>query len=173
MNRCLTILIYLIIHFSAFSRSGLPAELKGNWLNANDSIEWVISFQPEFAVYENQFWDYDSILSKEGKYLFHLSNTSQNKSVCIKKIDESTILLSSDSKNDLRCTKRKAVKPDFNHYDTLGFAMPLLTDDSVTIRGFIEDYDPKIYQQFGTANYLCVLTTLTDNHKTEFDILDI
>lgn len=170
MNNCLTLLIFLTFSFSAFSQSNLPAELKGNWLNANDSIEWVISFQPGFAVYEEQFWDYKSILSKEGKYLLQLSNDKQNRSISVEVKDHSTILISSEKKGDLLCTKRKAVKPDFMHYDTLGFAEPLLTDDTVTIRGFIEDYDPKIYQTFGEAQYLSVLAIFTNNYKTEFNI---
>jgi thiol-disulfide isomerase/thioredoxin len=163
-------LILLSISFSAYSQSSLPPELKGNWLNTCDSIEWIVSFQPGFAVYENQFWDYKSILFEDGGYLLQLNNTKINNSLSVKIINETTLLLSSGSKKDILCTNRKAAKPDFRYYDTLEFNEPLIQDDSITIRGFIEDYDNKIYQRTGNVSFMSVLSVRSGSYNTKFDI---
>jgi thiol-disulfide isomerase/thioredoxin len=73
-------------------------------------------------------------------------------------------------KPPIRCTNQKARKPDFRNYDTLEFKEPILVDDTATIIGFIEDYDPEIFLKTGNVEYYSVLTRWGDNSKTVFQI---
>jgi len=45
----------------------LPAEIAGNWLNANNQLQWVIGFHKEAAIYNNQIWHYNKISKKNDK----------------------------------------------------------------------------------------------------------
>jgi thiol-disulfide isomerase/thioredoxin len=147
----------------------IPPEIKGNWLNAVDSIEWVYGFQPEFAVAENGFWDYRSVTKSNNKVRLVLQNESQRKKIQVDIVDSTTLLISEKGQPPVKYTSRKAIQPDFSNYDTELFAEPILKDDSATIIGFIEDYCSGLFAEKGTLHHYNIFTALNDA-STEFKI---
>jgi thiol-disulfide isomerase/thioredoxin len=170
MKKLFVTILTLQLCIAAFSQQNLPSELKGNWLNAADSIEWLYSFQPGFAVCETQFWEYKTITRQENEYNLHLVNGKEKKLLSIKVIDSTSLQITVNGINPIRCTNQKARKPDFRNYDTLEFKEPILVDDTSTIIGFIEDYDPEIFSKTGSVEYYSVLTVTGNNSKTVFQI---
>jgi hypothetical protein len=62
-----SIFLFLIVLYATMAcrNTAFPPEIKGNWLSAADSIEWVYSFQHGFAVFDNSFWSYRSVSQKQ------------------------------------------------------------------------------------------------------------
>ncbi len=160
----------LLFVLGAFSQQNLPPEIKGNWLNAADSIEWMYSFQPKFAVFDTKFWDYKSITRKGNEYNLQLVSGKEKKLLTVKAIDSTSLLIAIDGKTPIRCTNQKARKPDFRNYDTQEFKEPILVDDTAIILGFIEDYDTSVFPQTGKIFYYSVLTGFMGGAQTEFVI---
>jgi thiol-disulfide isomerase/thioredoxin len=147
----------------------IPPEIKGNWLNATDSIAWVYSFQPEFAVVENSFWDYHSVSKSNTTIRLVLKNEGQRKKIQVDIVDSTTLMIAVKGQPPIKYTSRKAIQPDFRNYDTTLFTEPILKDDSATIIGFIEDYCPKLYAEKGTLYHYNIFTA-SDDASTEFKI---
>lgn len=170
MKRLLLFITLTLLGTSLFSQNALPTALKGNWLNANDSIEWIISFMPGFAVYATQFWDYETIESVNDGYFILLSNLTGKHQINATLSDDGSLLLNIEKHKPLQCTRVKALHPDFSNHKASPFLGSLLTDDTVTIRGFIEDYDPELYLGTGYAYYLNTLTSFTKTQNHPFEI---
>jgi thiol-disulfide isomerase/thioredoxin len=170
MKKLFATILTLQLCIAAFSQQNFPFDLKGNWLNAADSIEWLYSFQPGFAVCETQFWEYKTITRQGNEYNLHLVNGEEKKLLSVKVIDSTWLQITENGKNPIRCINQKARKPDFRNYDTLEFKEPILVDDTATIIGFVEDYDPEIFSKTGSVEYYSVLSGSSDNSKTKFQI---
>jgi thiol-disulfide isomerase/thioredoxin len=165
----LTILLIFNIGL-AFSQQKVPVEIKGNWLSANDSIEWRYSFQPKFAVFDSEYWEYKTISRQGNEYRIHVVNGIENEQLIVIVVDSSTLLIALDDGKPILCTSRKAQKPDFRNYDTQIFEEPLLVDDSATVTGFIEDYDPELFPTTGSINNYSALTGFEELAITKFVI---
>jgi hypothetical protein len=150
------ITILFLFSINAFSQQ-IPSEIKGNWLNAVDSIEWLYSFQPKFAVFDTKFWDYKSITKYGNEYKLQLVSGKEKKLLTVKAIDSTLLIITAEGKTPNRCTNQKARKPNFRNYDTLEFKEPILVDDTATIIGFIEDYDTAVFSKAGKISYISVL----------------
>ncbi|MDO8896554.1 MAG: hypothetical protein Q7V19_02805, partial [Bacteroidales bacterium] len=122
MRAILPISLIFTILISCSTQTKLPEKLKGNWLNANDSIEWVISLQPDFAVYDNKFWDYKSISGSSNHFLIKLTNGNQTISLNTELKDSLSLKITNTNNIDMRLTRKKASRPDFQHYDMQGFS---------------------------------------------------
>lgn len=170
MKKQLLFTLSMVVSTCLFSQNTLPSTLKGNWLNANDSIEWVISFQPGFAAYDTQFWDYEAIESATDGYKVVLSNKTGTHQINADVTDDGFLMLTVDNQKPMRYTRKKALNPDFKNHKSPPFSGSLLTDDTVTIRGFIEDYDPELYEGKGSAYYLNTLTRFPKNYEHFFEI---
>ena len=170
MRKLFVTILSIQLYIAAFSQQNLPAELKGNWLNAADSIEWLYSFQPGFAVCETQFWEYKTITRQGNEYNLHLVNGEEKKLLSVKVIDNTSLQITVQGKTPTLCTNQKARKPDFRNYDTLEFKEPILVDDTSTIIGFIEDYDTKVFSKTGKISYYSILSGFSKDSETEFAI---
>lgn len=162
-HRIITLMM-LAITFSCATNKDLPQNIKGNWLNVNDSIEWVLSFQPGFAVFNNEFYDYQKISGTNEKVKIVLKNQKRKHKFNIDIIDDNTISVNSPGGKGWKLTKVKAVDPSFRNYDQNGFGNIQMVDDTAVIMGFIEDYDPDLY--IGSGDVL--LYHALNGHKAEF-----
>ncbi len=162
--------MFCMLMTSLFCQNNFPPTLKGNWLNANDSIEWVVSFQPGFAVYDAQFWDYEAIETVNDGYMIGLSNETGKHQVNTGLKNDGSLMLTIDNQNPLRCTRKKTLHPDFSNHDAPPFSGSLLKDDTATIRGFIEDYDPELYEGKGYVQYINTFTLFSKMHDHHFEI---
>jgi thiol-disulfide isomerase/thioredoxin len=170
MKRVTSIALLFMISTSIFSQSVLPSALKGNWLNANDSIEWIISFMPGFAAYDTQFWLYETIETANNGYKIVLSNETGKHQINAGIKDNGSLLLTVGKQKPMQCTRKKTLQPDFSSHLAPPFSGSLLNDDTVNIRGFIEDYDPELYGGAGNVQYLNTLTRFTKTHDHHFEI---
>lgn len=148
LNQIITLLVAFIT-FSCSTTSELPSHLKGNWLNANDSTEWIISLQPEFAVFRNEFQEYENIKGTRNKVKIILANKETKITLLINSLDSNTLVVKDAEGKKWKLTRSKSSKPDFKNYETQGFGDIELTDDTAVIKGFIENYDPKLYDETG------------------------
>ncbi|KAF0203303.1 MAG: hypothetical protein FD170_1292 [Bacteroidetes bacterium] len=170
MRAILPISLIFTILISCSTQTKLPQELKGNWLSANDSIEWIISLQPDFAVYDNKFWDYKSISGNKSKFVIKLTEGTQTISLKAVLEDSLSLKITDNNNIDKRLTRKKAARPDFRNYDMQGFEELQMMDDTVTIRGFIEDYDPDIYDGTGSIYHRNVFSNVFEEEETRFNI---
>lgn len=161
--------ILFLFSFNAFSQQ-IPSEIKGNWLNAADSIEWLYSFQPEFAVFDTKFWEYKTITRHGGEYKLQLVNGKEKELLTVKAIDSTSLLITAEGRTPTHFTNQKARKPDFRNYDTQEFKEPILVDGTATIFGFIEDYDPDAFSKDAKISYYSVLTGYGKGAETKFEI---
>jgi|GEM_PF-1860892 len=145
--------IYLLLALSAISctTNRNIETVKGNWLDAKDSIEWIMSLQREFAVYKNQFWEYDKISGSNRRINISLKNQEGAEEIQLKAHGKTSLLLLPGDGKSIALTNKKAVIPDFHYYDTIGFGDLKLKDDTAVILGFIEDYDPALFSGTGTV----------------------
>ncbi len=121
----------------------------GNWLNANDSIDWVLSLQPQFSVYKNEFWEYGKISGSDQRLKVSLKNQGRALRLDIKFIDSCTISIKSQKGEARWLTRIKAVTPNFQQYENEGFGDIHMVDDTAVIMGFIEDYNHELYDGTG------------------------
>lgn len=170
MKKCILTILLIFNIALAYSQQKVPAEIKGNWLSAKDSIEWRYSFQPKFAVIDSKFWDYKSITRQGNEYRINVINGVEYEQLIINVVDSSTLLIALEDEKPILCTNRKAQKPDFRNYDMQIFEEPLLVDDSATINGFIEEYDPELFTANGSIIYYSVFTGDEDTASTKFAI---
>jgi len=170
MRTILPISLIFTILISCSTQTKLPQELKGNWLNANDSIEWIISLQPDFAVYDNKFWDYKSISGSKNHFRIKLTEGTQTISLKAELEDSLSLKITDNNNNGKRLTRKKAARPDFRHYDMREFENLQMVDDTVTIRGFIEDYDADIYDGTGSVYHRHVFSNVFEEDETRFNI---
>jgi thiol-disulfide isomerase/thioredoxin len=170
MRTILPISLIFTILISCSTQTKLPQELKGNWLNANDSIEWIISLQPDFAVYDNKFWDYKSISGSKNHFRIKLTDGNQTIRLKVELKDSLSLKITGHDEIDERLTRKKAARPDFRHYDMREFENLQMVDDTVTIRGFIEDYDPDIYDGTGGVYHRNVFSNILEEEETKFNI---
>lgn len=122
---------------------------RGNWLNASDSVEWIVSLQPEFAIYKNQFWEYDKISGLNQRLKISLKNHERNLKLNITIIDSNSVTLKCGNELPLQLTRKKAVNPNFKRYENDGFGDIQMKDDSAVILGFIENYNQHIFNGTG------------------------
>jgi thiol-disulfide isomerase/thioredoxin len=148
------IVIYWLLALTAVScttNRTLSEKVKGNWLDATDSIEWILTLQPEFAVYKNQFWEYKKVSGTYRRINISLKNHEESEEVQVRAIGKNSLWLKAGDGIGIKLTRNKALKPDFHFYDTIGFGDLKLQNDSAVILGFIEDYDPALFGGTGTV----------------------
>lgn len=170
MKKAILIMMFWMLMTSLFSQNNLPPSLKGNWLNANDSIEWMISFQPGFAVYDAKFWDYEAIENSGNGHKIVLSNKTGKHQISANLTDDGSLILTVDKQKPIRCTRKKTLHPDFSNHRNPPFSGSLLKNDSVTVRGFIEDYDRELYEGTGFVEYVSTFTTFDRIHDFYFNV---
>jgi len=165
-----SIILFLIVLYATMAcrNTAFPPEIKGNWLSATDSIEWVYSFQNGFAVFDNCFWYYRTVSKSKNKLRLVLQNEHQVKKLRIEIVDSTTLMVSEKGEAPLKYTNRKAIQPNFRNYDPEVFTEPILKDDTATIMGFIEDYSPELYPEKGTLHHLNIFSM--DESSTDFKI---
>jgi thiol-disulfide isomerase/thioredoxin len=151
------------------AQTSLPKNIQGNWLAASDSIRWVCSLQPNFALIDNSFWNYKSVSMTGNSCRIILTNGKEIRKLTLNGIDESTLRIKNNAEVTL-CTRLKSKKPDF-HHDTTIFKISRLLSDTATIAGFIENYDPAVFSSKGTILYYNPVTGFLETESlTNFKI---
>lgn len=142
----------------------------GVWTDADPAVNaWTYGFFEKFAVYRNDFWDYESIDLKKNKG-----------TVVLKKYGERIKLkLAFDSRRDSVCAItpekgkkqtyiRYTVLPDYARADTSTFVDSGYRPDSVTIVGYFRGADLRNPFEISIQNFL---TDRQDKFYADFDSL--
>ncbi len=137
MRTKLTTLCIILLLYSAHSIGQTPQSILGNWSNP-ETQQWEYGFFEEFAIYNGEFWEYESLLSKNNQLTVKLRKGAETQ----------TLKISLHSKVDSICTlagdkgnKRKLVRytrqPGYSSpaHDT--FANNGYRQDSVVITGYL------------------------------------
>ena len=140
-------------------------------MNSKDSIEWKISLQPNFAIYKNQFWEYHRIKGSNNRLTVSLKNKEKSEIVLIRILDSNTISVISPDAQEYTLTRKKALVPNFHNYDTIGFGNINLQDKPALLTGFIEEYDPNLFNGTGSiVLYTAMNGYAIANAETTFTI---
>ena len=154
----------------------IPEALIGNWINEKTN-EWEYGFFEEFAIYENDFWEYESI------------NLKGEKTILVLKKGEQTVLLDIEKNNikdllNIKNGKNKAQQyimagksyPDYPVKDDTQFATPSFIQDSVTIKGYYRNFDkiPEMFKQYygGASVVIAIDDYVTGNDRDYITNID-
>ncbi len=147
------------------TRSGIY-DIAGYW-RSEDTGNWLLAFFEDFAVYQCQFWDYESIHTRKGVSKVVLRSGSQHLNVEMKHTDSEHCTLRIGKEKPQTCTLLKGNRyPDYPQPDNTPFADNGYTTDSVTITGCLRC--PPSRQPFEIALYDMV----TDNEVKYTQELD-
>lgn len=118
----------------------IPEELQGNWLRADGSNDWVLGLQNSFAIYEGDFWEYQTV-EKNGRFL-KIGLTKGKESIIfdIKQKKNGRIEFICFGKKQVLSKNRIAVKnyvrPNYSEFEDIKFS-----NDSAYVKGYLTNYD--------------------------------
>lgn len=139
------LLLLSIILFTFLNKSSqIPKPYIGNWINEQEN-EWVYGFYEEFAVYDCDFWDYDSV-SEENEQQVHITlrKGSERLKLHLTRLDDNQLTIQSDDGGEERFVRMDKVYPAYPKADSSFFPTPEFKFDSVTIVGYYRNLDKGI-----------------------------
>lgn len=119
--------------------------LLGNWYEPV-SNEWIFGFYEHFAVYKNQFWDYESqSMNKKGGSIT-LRHDNEKLQLSFKNIKDSLAQISINGNEYITHKKAGLNLPDYTSKDTTNFADNHFAQiDTAYIRGYFPNhFGPKV-----------------------------
>lgn len=161
----LSIFIVSLFHLSIYA-THLPKHLLGYWLDSH-THEWCYGFFEDFAVYQNEFWHYESIQMKKNKGTIVLRKGDEQRTLKVKRLHGTDSLMSISpagykKKSFFRATRQ----PDYTLPDTKLFINNGIRPDSILIKGCLRQVDrPRIiaYTEYFTDKYGQEITIQTDS----------
>jgi len=171
-------LISIFIFCGMALHAQIPEALIGAWINEKTN-EWEYGFFEAFAIYENDFWDYESIKQKGNKTKLALKKGEQTVLLDIETGKNKSVLRIKNGKNKAQpYIMAGTILPDYPAKDDTPFATPTFTQDSVTIKGYYRHFDqiPENFKQFfGVAAIIISIpdfvTEKDSEHITDIDSL--
>lgn len=136
------ILLQVACTIQAQNLSNNVQRILGNWNNANTQ-EWQYGFFEEFAIYDNDFWTYESvdISDKKARIVLKKGTQTQEVKLTFTKADSVCIVKPQKGKKYelIRYTRHPGyTTPDHSRFIDNGYQM-----DSVTIIGYFRNYKNK------------------------------
>ena len=174
---CLVFVLSNLLAFQAFAQT-LPDKVIGNWINRSTN-NWEYGFFEKFAIYQNDFWDYESVSSdKKGNTSIVLSKGKERLSVKLKLSKDNMLSVEKGIGKAVKFAKMGLVYPDYPTKDEAFFAKPSFRQDSATIIGYFRNRE-KIPQEFKSrlvnqpfkVAVSNMLTDAEDNYTADFDSL--
>jgi len=134
-------ILSIVIYFSfQKSKSPLPEQYTGNWINENTN-NWEYGFFEEFAIYESDFWDYYSVnFDNENQVEITLKNGKNELKLQLVSINPSQIKIISE-KGEENFILMSSKYPNYPTKDTGFFSTPTFEGDSATIIGYYRNLD--------------------------------
>ena len=155
MKKIFLLAFLLIGAFPALAQ--LPAPLAGNWIDGT-SNEWTYGFFDEYALYDTDFWDYESIDTKKNKTTLVLRNGDRTLRLELSPDKNGGLTVREGREKARSFVKMGKVYPRYTTADTEPFPEAAFTPDSATLIGVYHGFDripEQFKQQFG-ANFLTV-----------------
>lgn len=107
----------------------------GNWMEAS-SQEWKVGFYERFAVYDTDFWEYQSVKPGKRQMTLTLAKGEQQLTLHLRKRRDGKVAISEGKGKSRLC---ESVRPGFRPYpaqDTSFFPPPYVKADTVTLLGY-------------------------------------
>lgn len=125
----------------------MPDRWIGNWINC-ETNHWDYGFFEKFAIYRNDFWDYQTIeTDKKGEIALTLVKGRETVQLKLKQGKNNQITIGTTKGKALRYSKMDKTYPAYPQKDESSFAQPTFRNDSATIIGYYRNMD-KIPAQF-------------------------
>ncbi|MCT4647407.1 MAG: TlpA family protein disulfide reductase [Carboxylicivirga sp.] len=127
----------------------IPEALSGDWFLNDGSQSWIAGLYEDCIIYDNAIWNY-SIASQKAKQLtFQLKNETGEKVLILKKKDDNTLLIGSDKKNLVYCSKKPVSNPEYHLADNTGLTQPDFKTVMTQYSGYLKGFSPKMKQRTG------------------------
>ena len=119
-----------------------PERIIGNWVNEK-SNSWEYGFFEDFAVYNSDFWEYETVRVKNNRVKIKLRKGDQieNLKLTLSKKKDGTLAI---ARNQEKAEKYKLNRPGFFPYpkaDDKPFKNSGFKSDTVTILGYYRNFD--------------------------------
>ena len=126
----------LIVFFPSKTTSPIPEKYIGNWINESNN-NWEYGFFEDFAVYNCDFWEYQSVnVSDEKSVYITLTNKNEKISLQLIPLTENQIKIKTDDGDEKTFILMGKLYPNYTIEETKQFSTPTFSKDSVTIIGY-------------------------------------
>lgn len=160
----------------------LPEEWQGNWIDTK-SNEWVVGFFKPFAIYQSDFWDYESVQivgrtadEKPVNAVVTLAKDGRSVRFSMKQDKKGRLVLQPSSGKALTCIKAGTRYPLYPKKDKAFFAEPTFRIDTATIIGYFHHWEdiPDMFAATFKGNPFSVavnnlVTGAQDKHMADID----
>lgn len=138
-DRILFVIIALASTLCIQSQTLTPTALLGNWSNP-ETQQWEYGFFEDFAIYQDDFWEYESIRMKGNNANIILKKGSERHALKIALNPQTdSLCILTPTKGKKRPFVRYTRQPDYTQPDHRAFADNGFRHDSVTIIGFLRN----------------------------------
>lgn len=147
MKKSIVILGLMLVWCTQGLNAQLPETVVGNWINPNNG-NWEYGFFEKFVIFQNDFWDYESVVSdKKGNTDMVLRKGKDKVQLKVKLQKDNALTIQQGTSKAASFARMDKVYPDYPHKDQSFFRKPNYKRDSVTIVGYYRNRE-KIPQQF-------------------------
>lgn len=139
LKASLALLLITLSFATLFAK--MPEKFIGNWIDSKTN-DWTYGFFEEFAVYQNDFWEYQTIeIGKGGSTTVQLKKGKELQILTLNSKKENSIQIRSGKGKTLRFDRMEKILPNYPQKDVTPFAKPTFRKDSVTIIGYYRNLD--------------------------------
>lgn len=152
----------------------IPSKFVGNWINETTN-DWEYGFFEKFAIYDCDYWDYESIKENDQKTFINLKNGNRLLSLEIIGKNDSAIVIKEKKGKKQSYSLMGKRYPAYKTKDNSEFPAPTFKQDSAVILGYYRNFDKipeQFRQQFG-KNYFSVEVPSFINGEAEDHVTDI
>nr|WP_321410689.1 thioredoxin-like domain-containing protein [uncultured Carboxylicivirga sp.] len=117
----------------------IPEQYMGNWLRTDGSNEWIVGFYEDVVIYQNDFWQYESITPKKKKLEVIITKNNKRETLVLSSIKDDILSLSAIDQPRIECSKNARYNSEFKYpADTL--TPYTISQDTAIVRGYISKY---------------------------------
>jgi thiol-disulfide isomerase/thioredoxin len=126
------------------AQAQIPKKIIGNWID-DLSKEWQYGFFETFAIKDNDFWDYESVSTKNNVVQINLRKGSRRETLNISVLsDKNTISLSENNDKPKLLRLNNQICTLYPFVDNTPFKNAGFKPDTVTITGYLRNFDKYI-----------------------------
>lgn len=152
-----SILFIFMLLCSLPLRAQIPASMTGNWISESGN-EWEYGFFEHFAIYDTDFWEYESVAENGRKTSVVLRNGDRTLSLVLSPGREGGLTVRREKEKAQSYRKMEKVYPRYQVYDGEMFPEPTFRVDSATLIGYYHGFDrmPEHFRKDYGTNYVTV-----------------
>ena len=152
--------IAILIIFPKKTTSQIPEKYIGNWINKGNN-NWEYGFFEDFAIFDCDFWEYQSVNVKDEKSA-NITLVNKNKKIALQLISfaENQIKIKTEDGDEKTFIFMEKLYPNYTIEETKHFSTPTFSKDSATIigyyrnlnagmKGFVERFFPSPFEICG------------------------